>query len=80
MSGRGIVFSYTIVHHPGSAALREHVPYNVVVVELPDAGGARLVSNLVGIAPEDIYIGMPVTVIWEEGAEGFVLPHFKLAG
>ena len=58
VSGRGEVFSFNVMHqvyHPGFAA---EVPYAVVVVKLEE--GAKMVSNLVGVAPHEIRIGMPV--------------------
>jgi hypothetical protein len=76
VSGKGTVFSYTIPYHPVHPALREHGPYNVVTVTLDDAP-VRLVSNLVGVANEDIKIGMPVEVLFEEQAPGVLIPRFK---
>ena len=78
-SGRGRVFSYTIVHHASLPALRELVPYNVVVIALDDAPGARLISNLVGIANEAIAVGMAVELEWDERAPGLLLPRFRPA-
>src|SRR5262249_9192757 len=59
VSGKGVVYSYVEVVYPTHPALRERVPYNVVVVELEEAG-VRMVGNLVDTAYEDIRIGMPV--------------------
>jgi hypothetical protein len=36
---------YERVWHPVHGALRDHKPYLVVLVELPDADGVRLVGN-----------------------------------
>ena len=54
LSGRGRVFSYTIVHHPATPDLARSVPYNVVVVEPDDAPAVRLISNLLDAAPEEV--------------------------
>ncbi len=78
-SGRGRVFSYTIVHHASLPALRDLVPYNVVVIALDDAPGARLISNLVGIANEAIAVGMAVELRWDELEPDLVLPRFRAA-
>ncbi len=77
MSGRGRVFSYTIAQHAFVPALGTATPYNVVVVELDDAPGARLVSNLVDTPPEAVRIGMRVALVWEEPSPGIVLPRFR---
>jgi uncharacterized OB-fold protein len=79
VAGRGCVFSYTIVHHPAVPVLRDAVPYNVVVVELDEAPGARLVSNLLDVRPEDVRVGMAVELAWDEPAPGVVLPRFRPA-
>jgi len=78
VSGRGTIFSYTVAHHPVHEALGDKVPYNVILVNLDDAP-VRLVSNLVGSANEDIRIGMPVEVVFEEQAPGTWIPRFKPA-
>lgn len=78
VSGRGVVFSYTLPHHPVHPSLRGREPYNVILVNLDDAP-VRLVSNLVGVPNEDIRIGMPVEVVWEEPRPGVVLPRFRPA-
>jgi uncharacterized OB-fold protein len=49
--------------HP---ALRESVPYVVVLVELPHAGGVRLVGNLCDDPTGDIEIGGEVEAVFED--------------
>jgi uncharacterized OB-fold protein len=75
VSGKGEVFSFNVMHqvyHPGFAA---EVPYAVVVIKL--AEGAKMISNLVGIAPEAIRIGMPVEVVFEDISAEITLPKFR---
>src|SRR5436309_1065880 len=59
-SGRGTVYTYSVVHHAFRPLWEELVPYIVAVIELTE--GPHLVSNLVDIAPEDVRIGMEVAV------------------
>jgi hypothetical protein len=75
LSGKGKVYSWTTVTHPVHPAFE--VPYAVVIVELDE--GVRLVSNIVDCKPEDLYIGMPVEVIFEDVTEEVTLPKFRLA-
>ena len=79
VSGRGRVFSYTIAVNPALPNLRDDVPYNVVVVEFDDAPGARLVSNVLDVAPEDVHVGMEVDLVFDEPKPGVVLPRFRRA-
>jgi len=34
-------------------------------------------TDIVGCAPSEVAIGLPVEVMFEEAAEGWVLPHFR---
>jgi uncharacterized OB-fold protein len=75
-TGKGTVYScvtYQESPHPGFKA-----PYSVVLVEMEE--GVRLVSNMVDIKSEEISIGMPVEVVFEDIAEGLTLPKFRKVG
>ena len=41
-------------------------PYVVAIVELAEEPDTRLITNVVGIAPEDIRIGLQVEVFFED--------------
>ncbi len=64
-SGEGKVYAFERVWHPVHPALKDHGPYLVVLVELPDAGNVRLVGNLLGDPMQDVQIGDDVEVVWE---------------
>jgi len=73
-SGKGTVRTFGVMHqkyHPGWAAVS---PYNVTIVELEE--GPRLPTNIVGIANEEIRVGMPVIVEWERH-DDVALPKFR---
>jgi len=74
---QGEIFSFNVMHqiyHPGFA---DEVPYAVVVVQL--AEGAKLTSNLVGVPPAAVKIGMPVKVVFEDITDAVTLPKFAPA-
>ena len=75
--GTGEVFTFTIVRHPVMPQLNDVVPYNVVVVRLLDCGGAKIISNVVGVPNDAIAIGMRVEVIWDNVCPDFALPRFQ---
>ncbi len=77
VSGRGEIYTYTIVRHAANPVLREALPYNVVVVLLDGTEGVRLVSNLVDTAPEHIRIGQRVVLHWDI-RDAMPLPCFRL--
>ncbi|HPG27658.1 MAG TPA: OB-fold domain-containing protein, partial [Myxococcota bacterium] len=59
-SGRGTVYTYSVVRQNQMPAFREAVPYVVAYVQLEE--GPQLLTNVVGCAPEAVSIGMPVRV------------------
>jgi hypothetical protein len=73
----GIVFSFTIVHHAVHPAVSAVTPYNIVIVDFPECGHTRVVSNLIDVLPEEVRIGMPVVLVWETTGNGRIVPRFK---
>jgi uncharacterized OB-fold protein len=54
------------------------VPYSVAIIELEE--GPRMHTNIVGCKNEDIYINMPVELVFEKVEEqDWYLPKFKPA-
>ena len=78
-SGRGVIYSYSIVDRPLHAGFVDALPYVVVLVELADQPGLRILTNLVDV-PEgtSLCCGMPVEVVFEDRG-GVVLPQFQLS-
>ena len=77
MSGKGVVYSYTIITHPVHPAAVSRVPYNVAQVQLDEDPILILVTNLNGVKNEDIRVGMPVQVVFEEHTPGVKLAKFQ---
>ncbi len=73
-SGRGTLYSFTTVYRPQQPVFE--VPYTVVVVELEE--GYFMLSNLKGVEPEDVKIGTPLEVVFEEQSEEISLPFFRV--
>jgi uncharacterized OB-fold protein len=73
---RGRIFSWERVWHPAHAALKEHGPYLVVLVELPHAGDVRMVGNLLGDPQQAVHIGAEVEGVFEHHADA--QPPFSL--
>lgn len=74
-SGRGTIYTFTVVHGPTLPVFQEVAPYNVVVVQL--AEGPFMVSNLIDCPAEGIRIGMPVQVIFDDVTDTVSLPKFR---
>ena len=75
-SGRGTVHTYTITHQNQLPPFRDACPYVLAYVDLQE--GPRLLTNIVGCAPDEVRIGMPVSVEFIETGE-FAVPRFRPA-
>ena len=77
LSGRGEVYSYTIVERAILAGMDEHLPYVPAVITLEGAGGVRLISNVVEVEVAAMRIGMAVQVVWDDVPDiGVAVPRF----
>jgi uncharacterized OB-fold protein len=72
----GRIYSWERAWHPVHPALRGHGPYLVVLVELPHAGGVRMVGNLLGDPMQTVDIGAAVEAVFEPHDEA--TPPFTL--
>jgi uncharacterized OB-fold protein len=76
-SGKGILYSFVLMHqvyHPGFA---DEVPYNIVQVDLEE--GLRITSNVVGCSNDSLQIGMSLEVTFDDITDEVSLPRFKPA-
>jgi uncharacterized OB-fold protein len=75
ISGKGSVWSYSIVHFPHgpNEGWKSRVPYIVALVTL--AENVRLMSNIVDCAIDDVLTGMDVEVSYRP-FDGRTLPTF----
>jgi uncharacterized protein len=69
-SGKGSVFTYTVNWHPFNP--EAPVPTLIAIVELREQDGLRFTTNIVGCPPEELRIGLPVEVRFEEHGEVWV--------
>lgn len=68
--------AYTVNHQPWIPGLEP--PYIVAMVELDDEPDVRLITNIVDASPDDIRVGLPVEVFFEEWGDDKVwLPLFR---
>lgn len=79
---RGIIYSWTRAWHAVHPALKDAGPYIVVIVELPHAGGIRMLGNLLGDAHQTVEIGAPVEAVFERhenAGRPFALVQWRVA-
>jgi hypothetical protein len=74
-SGRGKVYSFTIVRRAMNPAFADDVPYVFAIVEL--AEGPRLTTNIVNCAPEAVRVDMPVKAAYDNVTPEAALLKFE---
>jgi len=76
-SGKGEIYSYTVVHNNSPSFFMDDMPYIVAIIKLEE--GVQMLSNVVGCDPDQVKCDMPVEVVFEKLNDEFTLPKFKLA-
>ncbi len=74
-SGKGRVYTWTVVERALHPAFMDSTPMAPVVVEMEE--GVRLLSNMVDCAPDQLEIDMPVQVEFEAVTAEVSLPRFR---
>lgn len=75
----GILHSFTIVRRAILPEMTGHLPFVPATVEIPQAGGIKLVAALVGMPLADIRIGMALRARFDMRADGVAVPRFGAA-
>lgn len=71
-AGHGEIYSWTVVHRPVTAEFEP--PYAPAIVTLDE--GYQMLTNVVGVAPEALAIGMRVQVEFRALGADLTLPYF----
>ena len=74
-SGKGTVYSYTVVEANAPSAFLADMPFVIAVIRLEE--GVQMLSNVIGCAPHTVKCDMPVQVTFEKLDGEFTLPKFK---
>ena len=78
-SGKGKVHTFSVVRQNTMPGWRDELPYIVAIVEIDDAGGTQMMTNLVDCDPDQVKIGMPVEAAFDDVTPEVTLPKFKPA-
>jgi uncharacterized OB-fold protein len=79
VSGRGAIYTYTIMYHTGDKRFASAVPYASIIVELDDAPGALMAANLLDAEYTEAEVGRRVEVVFQKLNDEITLPQFRLA-
>jgi uncharacterized OB-fold protein len=74
-SGRGTVFSFTVVRRGAPGDYRDAAPYVLAYVDLED--GPRILTNIVECDPDSIEVDDAVHAVFHATGEGPALVRFR---
>lgn len=74
-SGRGKIYSVTIVRRNGDPLWRERLPYSIALIDLEE--GLRIMSEVVEVDERPVPIGAQVEIEWEDHGE-VSIPLFRV--
>lgn len=78
VSGKGSIYSFSVMHQKNIAGFEEQIPYLNIVVELDEQPRLFMVANLPGSEREKVKIGGRVEVYFEKVDEEISLPQFRV--
>ena len=74
-SGRGTVYTFSVVRQNSSPPFDALVPYVVAMIDIPE--GARLMGNVTGCDAGAVRVGLEVEVWFEPIGDGVFLPQWR---
>lgn len=77
VSGKASLWTFTVNHQPWMPG--PELPFVVAIVAIPEQEGLRLTTNLVDVEPDDVKIGMPLEVTFENHDDEVWIPLFRPA-
>jgi len=75
LSGRGRVYSYTVVRRAMNPAFAAEVPYVFAIVELVE--GPRMTTNIVNCVSDEVRVDMPVKATYDNVTPEISLLKFE---
>jgi len=79
VSGKGTLFSWTVIKEAPAPGFRDRVPLIVGIVELAEQPHLLLAANVLGVSEGDLRLGMPLAVEFETIGEDCAVPQFRPA-
>jgi uncharacterized OB-fold protein len=78
VSGRGTLYALTVMHQAFLPVFADQLPFTIALVDLDDAPGARLLTNIVEADPAALAAGDPLEVVFEPRGD-YAVPQFRPA-
>ena len=76
-SGRGKIYTFTVTNQNQAPGFRESLPYVMAYVQLDE--GPKMLTNIIDCPVDQVRIGMPVEVVYEDVTADVTLAKFRPA-
>lgn len=78
VSGRGTIYSFTVMHQRDVVGFEGEAPFINIVVELEEQPQLLMVGNLPLVERTKVRIGAAVEVDFEDRGDGVIVPQFRI--
>ena len=75
--GSGKIYTFTVTNQNQAGGFRDSLPYVMAWVEVDE--GLKMLTNIIDCPPEQVKIGMPVEVVYEDVTPEVTLAKFRPA-
>ena len=79
VSGRGTIYSFTVMHQRDVSGFEHEAPFINIVVEVVEQPMLLMVANLLITERHRVHIGAPVEVYFEDRGGDNIIPQFRIA-
>jgi uncharacterized OB-fold protein len=79
VSGRGTLYSYSVIMQASHPYFSDKVPYVIGVIDLEEEPGVRIPTGIAEASEEQLRCGMPMEVVFREITPTLTLPYFRPA-
>lgn len=76
-SGRGEVYTFTVIRQMGMRPFRDELPYAIAMVRLEE--GPLIFGNVTDVDPDDVRVGLPVEVWFTKVDDEIGVPSWRPA-
>lgn len=74
---KATIYSYVVSYRPFLPGFQDELPLIIAQAELEKVPEVKIMCNVLECKPEDIQIGMPVQMVWQDIVEDRALPQWK---
>ena len=75
----GTIYTYVVSYRPFLPGFENDMPLVIAVVELDELPEVKIIGNVLEATVEQIDIGTPVKMVWQDITEDRALPQWTLA-